>query len=117
MVAGRPQIHLYGVLDGGEPALVVDTRCRPYFFARRQDVDRARAVLARVPTHETSLVTFADEPVVRIEVPAPADLPILRRRLGDVGVRTFEADVRFAYRYLDRKSTRLNSSHLGISYA
>src|SRR6185369_14479824 len=38
--------------------------------------------------------------VARVEVATPADLPPLRRRLADAGIVTFEADVRFAYRYL-----------------
>jgi DNA polymerase-2 len=100
MVAGRPQVHLYAVLESGEPALVVDARARPYAFVRATDVARARPAVGRAAVHETRLRTFADEPVVRVEVDAPADMPHLRRRLGDVAVATFEADVRFAYRYL-----------------
>jgi DNA polymerase-2 len=103
MVAGRPHVHLYAVLAGGEPALIVDTRFRPYCFIRTADLDRARAVLGRLPVQETALRTFAGERVVRVELPAPADVPILRRRLAEAGVATFEADVRFAYRYcIDR---------------
>jgi len=100
VVAGRPQVHLYAVLEGGEPALVVDTGLRPYCFVRREDLPRARLVLGHAEVHEVALRTFHDEPVVRLDVDAPADLPVLRRRLAQTGVGTFEADVRFAYRYL-----------------
>src|SRR5256885_1011876 len=31
VVGGRPEVHLYGVLEGGEPVLVVDDRQAPYF--------------------------------------------------------------------------------------
>src|SRR5690606_24035313 len=44
--------------------------------------------------------TFAGADVSRIEVGVPADVPPLRDRLHDAGIETFEADVRFAIRYL-----------------
>ena len=46
--------------------------------------------------------------MVRVEVPAPADTPPLRERLSRAGLRTYEADVRFAMRSLiDRGDPRL----------
>src|SRR6185503_5975406 len=100
IVAGRPQVHLYAVLENGEPALIVDTRVRPYCFVRASDVERARPVLGATRFAETPLANFAGDPVVRVEFNAPADLPIVRGRLAERGVPTFEGDVRFAYRYL-----------------
>jgi DNA polymerase-2 len=44
--------------------------------------------------------TFAGEQVARIEVEVPTDVPPLRDRLHAAGIDTFEADVRFAMRYL-----------------
>ena len=49
------------------------------------------------PTQQTNL---AGDPVSAIELTAPADVPALRDRLHAAGVETFEADVRFASRYL-----------------
>lgn len=106
LAAGRPQVHLYGVLESGEPALVVDTRLRPYCFVRADDAARAGPVLAAARVEASDLVTFAGEPVLRVEVAAPADVPALRRRLADAGVRALEADVRFAYRYLIDRGIR-----------
>jgi DNA polymerase-2 len=106
IVAGRPEVHLYAVLENGEPALIVDTRVRPYCFVRAHDVERARRVLSAARIAETALTTFAGDPVVRVELHAPADLPIVRGRLADLGVVTFEADVRFAYRYLIDRGIR-----------
>ena len=106
LVAGRPQIHLYVVLESGEPALIVDGRVRPYCFVRAQDVDRARPALGAAPMREEALTTFAGDPVVRVEFQTPADLPNVRRRLAELGVVTFEADVRFAYRYLIDRGVR-----------
>ena len=97
VVGGRPEVHLYGVLEGGEPVLVVDDRQAPYFFVRAADAGRVGARARAVPV---DLVTFAGERVARVEVARPADVPPLRARLGDAGVECFEADLRFAYRYL-----------------
>jgi DNA polymerase-2 len=106
MVAGQPQIHLHAVLESGESALVVDARVRPYCFLRAQDAERARPALGAVRPAGTPLATFAGEPVVRVELAAPADVPIVRRRLAELGVPTYEADVRFAYRYLIDRGIR-----------
>jgi DNA polymerase-2 len=101
---GRAEVHLHAILESGEPALVVDDRLRPHFFVRTTDRDAlARAApVGRVA--ETALLTFGDEPVLRVEVDLPGDVPPLRARLAAAGVEPFEADVRFAYRFLiDRR--------------
>ncbi|MCZ6619317.1 MAG: hypothetical protein O7E57_14420, partial [Gammaproteobacteria bacterium] len=48
----------------------------------------------------TNKTTFAGEPVSRVDVVTPPDAPGLRDKLLAAGVDTFEADVRFAIRYL-----------------
>ncbi len=96
IVEGRPAVHLYGVLEDGEPVLVVDDRLAPYFFVRAADAGHVAG--ARVVP--TDLRTFAGEPVVRVEVALPRDVPPLRARLAAAGVATYEADLRFAYRWL-----------------
>ena len=103
LVDGRPEVRLYAVLEDGTPALLVDDRQEPYFFVRRTDADRVPG--ARV-TDAGALATFAGEPVARVAVPTPGDVPPLRHRLADLGIECFEADVRFAYRYLIDRSVR-----------
>jgi DNA polymerase-2 len=100
IVAGRPEVHLHAVLENGEPALVVDDRFRPYFFVRALDTEVVRRQAPEARIAPAGLATFAGEPVARVEVDLPGDVPPLRRRLADAGVECFEADVRFAYRYL-----------------
>jgi DNA polymerase-2 len=95
-VAGRPQVHLYAVLENGEPALIVEDRFRPYLFVLERQADQVDGAVVR----PTALRSVGGEPLVRIEVTLPSDVPPLRGRLAVAGVRSFEADVRFAYRYL-----------------
>ena len=94
-----PVIHLYGRLEAGGTFLVRDDRQRPHFFIRAADADRARAL--RVP--EPKIIdkrTFDGAPVSLLETMVPPDVPGIRDRLHAAGIETFEADVRFAIRYL-----------------
>jgi len=100
VVNGVPEVHLYGVLESHEPCLIVDDRARPCFFIRAAERQRAQAVTGAAVLEDGSRRTFAGEPVVRITVAVPADVPPLRRRLEEMGIECFEADVRFAYRYM-----------------
>jgi DNA polymerase-2 len=95
-VAGRPQVHLYAILESGEPALIVDDRFRPHLFVPAHQADQVDGAVVR----PSPLRSFAGEPVARVEGVLPSDVPSLRTRLAAAGVRSFEADVRFAYRYL-----------------
>ncbi|HEU4617670.1 MAG TPA: DNA polymerase II [Gammaproteobacteria bacterium] len=95
----RPVVHLYGRLEDGGTFLVRDDRQRPHFYVREIDGERARASGAPAPL-SADRRTFAGEPACRVEVPTPQDVPGLRERLHGAGVETFEADVRFAVRYL-----------------
>jgi DNA polymerase-2 len=104
IVRGRPEVHLHAVLETGEPALVIDDRLRPYFFVRAAHADLVRRVAPGASVAETPLLTFAGEPVVRVDMSVPAEVPPIRTRLGEADVECFEADVRFAYRFLiDRR--------------
>ena len=92
-------VHLHGRLESGETFLVRDARQTPSFYIRAADAGRARDCGA-TRQRATDRRTFAGERVTRIEVRTPPDAPPLRDRLQDRGIETFEADVRFAVRYL-----------------
>ena len=104
VVSGRPEVHLYGTREDGASFCVVDDRVRPYFFvpaARGAEVARLGA---RV--EPTELRSLDGEPVARVETSVPADVPPLRQRLATAGIPCFEADLRFAYRYLIDRGLR-----------
>jgi DNA polymerase-2 len=94
-----PVINIYGRLEDGGTFLVRDDRQLPHFYVRAADEQRARA-LRVPPAQPIASRTFDGEPVARIEVEVPSDVPALRDRLHAAGIDTFEADVRFAVRYL-----------------
>jgi len=94
-----PVVHIYGRLEDGGTFLVRDDRQLPHFYVRAADAERVR-VLRVPPARPIESRTFAGEPVARIEIDVPSDVPALRDRLHAAGIDTFEADVRFAVRYL-----------------
>lgn len=103
---GVPEVHLYGVLESGEPCLIIDDRTRPYFFIRAEDQRRAATVAPDVRYEASDLRAFDGRPVVRITMATPGEVPPLRNRLASAGVDCLEADVRFASRYLIDRGIR-----------
>ena len=94
-----PVVQLYGRLESGGAFLVRDDRQRPHFYVRSSDAGCAAELNARLQ-HSTDRHTFEGDPVRRVDVHVPSDVPALRDALHEAGVDTFEADVRFASRYL-----------------
>jgi DNA polymerase-2 len=100
-----PVIHVHGRLESGGTFLIRDDRQRASFYIRAADAARAR--VARAPEIQTTdKRTFSGEAVGRIEVEGPPDVPAIRDRLHAAGVDTFEADVRFAVRYLIERGVK-----------
>lgn len=100
-----PIVHLYGQLENGGTFLVRDDRQRPHFYIRAADAERARALRSPEPK-PIDKRAFNGAPVSRIDVEVPPDVPPLRDRLHAAGIETFEADVRFAARYLIERGIR-----------
>lgn len=99
-----PVVHLYGRLDSGETFLVRDHGQRPYFYIH--DSKRNRVPESAGRTVQTDRVSFDGRPVARVEVALPQDAAALRDRLHGLDIDTFEADVRFAVRYLIDRDIR-----------
>ena len=100
-----PVVHIYGRLEDGATFLVRDFRQRPHFYIRAADAARARALGAPEP-QPTDRQTFDGVQVCRLEVETPPDVPGVRDRLHAAGIDTFEADVRFAVRYLIERGVK-----------
>ena len=103
--SGRPVVHLWGRLETGETFLVRDRRLTPHFYVRAADREPA-ARLGAAPLSRGDRRALSGERVLRVEVPTPPETPPLRNRLENSGVRTFQADVRFAMLYLIERGIR-----------
>lgn len=102
---GRPEVHLYAVLESG-PGLIVDDRASPYFFVPLAAADRVRELVPAASVEPAGLASLGGEPVARVALGIPGDTPQARARLEAEGIACFEADVRFAYRYLMDRAVR-----------
>jgi DNA polymerase II len=98
-------VHIYGRLEDGGTFLVRDDRQRPHFYIRASEAERARSLRSPQP-HAVNKRAFDGAPVCRIETEAPGDVPAIRDRLQAAGIETFEADVRFAVRYLIERGVK-----------
>ena len=99
ITAGIPVVHLFGRLENGESFLVRDKRSKPHFYVGR-DAGEAAIAAGAGSVSPAGKQTFAGQPVLRVEVAVPPDAAGVRDRLHERGVPTYEADVRFAVRYL-----------------
>ena len=97
--SGRAVVHLYGRLADGRPFLVRDRRPEPYFYVESNAVEQAQA-LGLCNLDPTDRRTLHGAPVHRVRLRHPRDAAEIRARLHRAGAPTYEADVRFAYRYL-----------------
>ncbi len=97
--AGVPVVHIYGRLRDGRSFLVRDRGQRPCFYVAAAQAARASA-LSGARVSDSPLRTMAGEPVSRLEVALPADTVAARGALQAAGIEPYEADVRFAMRYL-----------------
>ncbi|MEE3327420.1 MAG: 3'-5' exonuclease, partial [Myxococcota bacterium] len=105
--SGIPVIQLYGRLESGQPFLIEDDRFRPYFFVRTQDLPRLESDIA-AQFQETELADLDGNQVSRINLPLPSAVRPLRDQMVGLGIRTYEADILFPYRYLMDHAIRVN---------
>jgi DNA polymerase-2 len=104
--SGRPVVLLHGTLEEGGSFLVRDDRQVAYFRIREADAQRAASLGAEISDEDRGWRSLAGEPLVRVVLESPTDCPPLRDRLVAAGIPCFEADVRFAYRYLIDRGIR-----------
>jgi len=91
-------IHLYGRLENGESFLAIN-EFKPYFFIKKSDLDKALKV-EQFDYEETKLKNFDEEPVIKVVMQIPGDVAKLRDKLSNKSIKTYEADIRFAYRFM-----------------
>jgi DNA polymerase-2 len=98
VVDNKAYVHLYGRLENGESFLTIN-EYRPYFFIKKEDLDKALKI-EQFDYEATHLKTFDDETVAKVVMIIPADVAKLRDKLAAKNIRTYEADIRFAYRFM-----------------
>ena len=92
---GESEILLFGKLENGE-SFVASIRYEPYFYIRTKDKNKIK----EYNVEDTQLKNFNGEKVSRVTLNVPSEVPDIRRDLENEDVVCYEADIRFAHRYL-----------------
>jgi DNA polymerase-2 len=102
--SGRTELNLVGRLECGETFAVVERRVSPFFSLRASDLPQAEAAavgsreaVTFVPSDRT---TMDGAGTVRLEAPTTAACQRLRDALHQVGIRTYEADMKLSSQVL-----------------
>ena len=102
---GKANVYLFGRLENGESFCTINAY-EPYFCIREED--RTKTERLKTPVaftlSETSWRSMEDEPVARVALTDPRDVPTLRKLFEDHKIACFEADIRFTQRFLMDRS-------------
>ncbi len=94
----KAYVHLYGRLANGETFQTIN-EFQPYFFIRTKDLNKAKK-LADATYEETEFKNFTQDPLTKVILHIPKEVPDLRQLFEKEQVPTYEADVRFVYRFM-----------------
>lgn len=94
----KAYVLLFGRLKNGESFATINYR-RPYFFIKTKDVEKAKKLIS-IDYENTKLKDFDEEPVTKATCSNPKDVPDIRKTLNDANISCYEADIRFAMRFL-----------------
>jgi DNA polymerase II len=95
---GKAFVYLFGRLENGESFLTINA-FKPYFFIKKSDLEKALKIESFVH-NPTEFKDFSEEEVVKVVLDIPGDVAKLRDRLSAKGIKSYEADIRFAYRFM-----------------
>ncbi len=96
---GKSYVFLYGRLENNQSFLTIN-EFEPYIFIETKNQKKAEKIAEEFKFEKTNLTNFKKEPVTKIILNSPKDVPELRSELGKEKIKTYEADIRFPVRFL-----------------
>ena len=99
VINNKAYVLLYGRLENNKTFLTVN-EFKPYFYIKTKDLEKSKKLLKIAEFEETSLTNFKKEKVSKVVLNMPKEVPHSRDKLEDNKIITYEADVRFEYRFL-----------------
>jgi DNA polymerase II len=101
IIDSKAYVHLYGRLENGESFLTIN-EFKPYFYIRQKDENKLKNIDSEInyEIEESKMKNFFDEPTLKIILTIPNDIPVLRDLFHKEDIPTYEADIKFVYRYL-----------------
>jgi DNA polymerase I len=105
LVDEKPIIRIFGKTEGGEHVCGFYEGYSPYFYAQGEDAPKLleeNTQVKSIKRVQKRLAMGFQEPsdVWKITITNPARTPEIRDYLNSRGVRTFEADILFKYRFM-----------------
>ena len=95
IINNKPYVVLYGRLENGESFVSINS-FKPYFYIKKKDLKH----VGGFEIEDSKMKDFAGDEVVKIIVEFPADVLKIRKEFEDLEVECFEADIKFAQRFL-----------------
>lgn len=92
-------VYLYGRQEDGKTFLTKN-KCKPYFYIKKSDEKAAKGLAASITFEKTNKVDFDQKKLVKGVLSNPKDVPDLRDSLHKADIKTYEADIRFTYRFM-----------------
>ncbi|MDD3174910.1 MAG: DNA polymerase II [Candidatus Nanoarchaeia archaeon] len=112
VVGDSPLINVFGRLQDGRSFKYFE-KFNPYFFIKENDVEKANKIL-KTDIEKTSFKNFEGEPVVKINVSLPKDVPFLKNLFADENISCYESDIPFTRRYLIDKGIQSTIEICGV---
>ena len=112
LVDGRPVVRLFGKTAGGEGVCVFYERYLPYFYTDSDVRELLKNETGIVKVSKVKRKTVMDSfdykhvidpsrDVYKVTIKNPAQTPEFREKLRSRGIRVFEGDVLFKYRFMN----------------
>ncbi|MEK6967314.1 MAG: DNA polymerase II [Nanoarchaeota archaeon] len=97
----KAKVYLFGRLENGDSFCAIKS-FKPYFFIKDSQTDVFKLINTGIKfeVQASDFTNFKGEKLAKIVLNNPKEVPSLRDQLLSKGVECYEADIRFAYRFL-----------------
>ncbi len=99
IVNDKAYIYLFGRLENGQSFLTI-SHFKPYFFIKTSDKKKAEKLAKSVDYSDSNFKDFKGNPVTKVTLEIPNDVRKLKNMFLEEGILCYEADIRFAMRFL-----------------
>lgn len=99
VIEDKAYVYLYGRLENGQSFLTIN-EFKPYFYIKEEDLEVAEKLNKNLVSEKTSFTDKHGKKVTKILFNIPAEVPKFRKKLEDHDVETYEADIKFPYRFM-----------------
>ncbi|NQV09339.1 DNA polymerase II [Candidatus Woesearchaeota archaeon] len=96
---GKSVVYLFGRLENNKSFLLKQD-FRPYFYIKESDKTKAKEILENLDVEKGDFKDFKANKLIKITLDTTSELMRIRDELINEEIECYEADIRFAYRYM-----------------